>query len=417
MNHFEGKKILLGVTGSIAAYKAILIIRELQKRGAIVKVILTKGAERFISSLTFFSISQNTVYNDLWSETEQWSQHVKLGEWADLFIIAPCTANTLAKIANGFCDNMLTAVFLTSRCPIWIAPAMDHEMYLNPSVIENRNKLSERNIKIIEAELGYLASGITGKGRMAEPDDIVQQIELYFLNGNKCSGLNLKDKKILITAGPTQEKLDPVRFISNYSTGSMGIALANAAHQLGGDVRLLLGPTHLPVPTFINTIHFTSAHDAFSLVKEFSIEADIIIMTAAIADFTPQKYSHKKIKKSKDQTDNELILPLKKTDDILAYVGRQKKENSFKNQLIIGFALETNDELENAKQKLISKNADYIVLNSLRNEGSGFAVPTNQVTIISKMGLIFELPIAPKSEIAFSILKVILENQDKISQI
>ncbi len=369
----SGKRIILGVTGGIAAYKAAFLLREFQKAGADVRVTLTPSATRFVGLETFASLSGHEVAVDIFpneSQSTDWTRHINWGEWADLFVIAPCTANTLAKIAQGISDNMLTSTVLAARCPMLICPTMDGEMYESPSVSENLQKVQEFGYHVLEPEAGYLASGLMGKGRLPEFEDILTK-------AGEIIGLvegPLKGKKVVVTAGPTREFIDAVRFISNPSSGKMGFAMAEAAQKLGAEVKLIHGPVSAPLPEGIYTESITSAEDLFAAVKNHS-DADIIIMAAAVSDFTPQeKYTHKVKKEAAEDS-----VALKKTTDILAWLGNQKKEG----QVLIGFAMETENLIENATQKLISKKADWIVANSLTSERAGFEADTNTVYLIN----------------------------------
>lgn len=369
----SGKRIILGVTGGIAAYKAAFLLREFQKAGADVRVTLTPSATRFVGLETFASLSGHEVAVDIFpdeSQSTDWTRHINWGEWADLFVIAPCTANTLAKIAQGISDNMLTSTVLAARCPMLICPTMDGEMYESPSVSENLQKVQEFGYHVLEPEAGYLASGLMGKGRLPEFEDILTKA------GEIIGSVEgpLKGKKVVVTAGPTREFIDAVRFISNPSSGKMGFAMAEAAQKLGAEVKLIHGPVSAPLPEGIYTESITSAEDLFAAVKNHS-EADVIIMSAAVSDFTPQKkYTHKVKKEAAEDS-----VALKKTTDILVWLGNQKKEG----QVLIGFAMETENLIENATQKLISKKADWIVANSLTSERAGFEADTNTVYLIN----------------------------------
>lgn len=394
----KGKKIILGITGSIAAYKAALLVRELVKKGAEVKVIMTKSATEFITPLTLSTLSNHKVYTDFTDGQNQiWNSHVELGLWADCLLIAPASANTLGKLANGLCDNILSATYLSARCPVVICPAMDLDMYQHPSVLNNLEKLKEYGDHIIDATHGELASGLIGKGRMAEPENIVKELELI-LNEFK----PLKNKKVLITSGPTREPIDPVRFISNHSSGKMGQAIAEQAVLWGAQVVFVTGPTlHLPHLTNTKTIHVTSADEMYDAVYANFDNADIIIYAAAVADYTPVDVSSVKIKK-KEET---FSIALTKTKDIAYEIGQLKREG----QIMVGFALETNDELENAKKKLKTKNLDFIVLNSLNDKGSGFGHDTNKITILDKKDKIEFFELKSKQDVAKDILESIIE--------
>lgn len=393
-----GKKILLGVTGSIAAYKSAVLIRLLVKNGAEVKVVMTPDAKEFITPLTLGTLSKNPVLSSFSSANDgTWNNHVELGLWADLLLIAPATANTIGKMANGICDNLLLAVYLSARCKTYIAPAMDLDMHAHPSVLANLKKLQSFGNAVIEAEDGELASGLNGKGRMAEPEHILEKITNALTDDTL-----LKGKRVLVTAGPTYENIDPVRFIGNHSSGKMGFALAEDFAAHGAEVILVTGPTdekhHHPN---IKRVDVVSAADMFNTtVKEFR-KSQVAVMSAAVADFTPQKVEIKKIKKSS----TGLTLKLKKTKDILAELGKNKTRN----QVLVGFALETDNEMENAKKKLRNKNLDFIVLNSLKTKGAGFKHETNQVTIIDKNLETSAFPLKSKQEVARDIVNKVIQ--------
>jgi len=381
----KGKKIILAVTGSIAAYKSASLVRLLVKAGAAVKVVMTEAAQTFITPLTLSTLSKKPVYTTFVdSEEAVWNNHVDLGLWADLIIIAPASANTLAKMSQGLCDNLLTAVYLSAKCPICVAPAMDRDMWLHPSTQENIKRLKTFGNHIIDVEKGELASGLVGAGRMAEPENIVTYLK-DFLSGNKAAPAptaiptqDWKSKTVLLTAGPTREPIDPVRFISNHSSGKMGIALADAAAQRGATVQLVLGPSHYrPTDPTVEVISVVSAEDMFNAVDSRFDSADCIIMAAAVADFTPATTSTEKIKK---KGKDDMAIPLKRTKDILKTMGGRKQDH----QVLVGFALETQNFMENAHRKLTTKNLDFIVLNSLRDKGAGFQHDTNKITILDK---------------------------------
>lgn len=394
----QGKKILLGVCGSIAAYKAALLVRILVKAGAEVQVIVTTSASSFITPLTLSTLSKKPVYsNFLKNESGEWNNHVALGLWADLMIVAPASANTLAKFAHGICDNLLIATYLSAKCPVFIAPAMDLDMYKHPSTTTNLEQLRRYGNTIIDAVEGELASGLNGIGRMAEPAHIVTILEKFFMEPNSS---NLNGMPVLITAGPTYESIDPVRFIGNHSSGKMGYALAEAASKAGAIVTLVTGPTQLALDDKTITVeNVTSAQEMYDATEKHFHNNSIVIFAAAVADYTPKNPCNSKIK-SKDQL---LTLELKKTKDIAATLGQQKKEGQF----LVGFALETDNEIVNAKDKLGRKSLDLIVLNSLKDKGAGFAHETNKVTIIDKDNNqeIFELK--NKREVAIDIIKAI----------
>jgi phosphopantothenoylcysteine decarboxylase/phosphopantothenate--cysteine ligase len=391
----KGRKILLGVTGSIAAYKSAGFIRLLVKNGAEVKVIKTKAAQDFIPALTLATLSKNKVLTDLFEE-DTWANHVMLGRWADLMIVAPASCNTLAKMANGICDNLLQAVYLSAVCPVMIAPAMDEDMWHHPSTKANMIKLQEYGNIILPVDKGELASGLTGEGRMAEPEAMTDIIEQYFQKK-----VDLTGKHVLISAGPTYEAIDPVRFIGNHSTGKMGIALANECMARGAETTLVMGPSTEQIPAGIKTIKVQAAAEMYeACVKEFP-GADIAIMCAAVADYAPAEVATEKIKKTGDT----LVLELKRTKDILKKLGELKTGN----QLLVGFALETENEKENARKKALSKNADFIVLNSLRDEGAGFGAGTNKITIFDKEGREFSFEKKTKSSVAADIINTVLK--------
>lgn len=368
----SNKNIILGVCGSIAAYKSALLVRALIKAGANVKVILTPDACNFITPLTLATLSKNPVYTQYFEpETGVWSNHVELGLWADYIIIAPASANTIGKMANGLCDNLLTAVYLSAKCPVYFAPAMDLDMWKHESTQENIKRLQSFGNTVISPNNGELASGLFGEGRMAEPDEIVA-----FLNTDIKKSLPLLGKKVLVTAGPTYEAIDPVRFIGNHSSGKMGFALANEMVALGADVILISGPTTEKTTVNLKRIDVVSAGDMLTTCMSNFDWSDIVIMSAAVADYTPIDVANQKIKKAAD----DFSIKLKKTTDILATLGKQKKAN----QLLIGFALETENEEFYAKDKLTKKNLDLIVLNSLNDKGAGFKTETNKITIFNK---------------------------------
>ncbi|HSZ26371.1 MAG TPA: bifunctional phosphopantothenoylcysteine decarboxylase/phosphopantothenate--cysteine ligase CoaBC [Cytophagaceae bacterium] len=391
----RNKKILVGVCGSIAAYKSAFLIRLLIKAEAEVKVVMTASASAFISPLTLSTLSKNPVFSEfVKNEQGEWNNHVELGLWADAIIIAPTSANTVGKLANGICDNLLCAVYLSSNCPVFLAPAMDLDMYKHPSTQLNLSKIKSFGNHIIEAETGELASGLEGKGRMAEPENIITALQQYFSIDKQLSG-----KKILITAGPTQEAIDPVRYISNHSTGKMGYQLAEAAVEMGAEVTLVSGPSSLPPPFGVTFIRTTSAQEMYEAVEKTFHAADIIILSAAVADYTPVVVSNKKIKKKEEQFSIELT----KTVDIAKETGKLKSSH----QITVGFALETDHELENAQGKLISKNLDLIVLNSLNDQGAGFGHDTNKITILDKNNKISHFELKSKKDVATDILETI----------
>lgn len=393
----KGKKILLGVSGSISAYKSAYIVRELIKAGAEVKVIMTSASLSFISPLTLATLSKNPViYSFAHGEQGEWNNHVELGLWADLFLIAPASANTISKMANGLCDNVLMATYLSARCPIMFAPAMDHDMYLHPAVQHNIDLLEKRgNIKI-NPDNGELASGQIGEGRLKEPQEIVKIVVDFFA---KRDNSLLKNKTILITAGPTYEAIDPVRFIGNHSSGKMGFAIAKACAERGANVILISGPVNQKIShPAIQRIDVISAEDMYKEVEKYKNSYDIAILSAAVADYTPEIKSKQKIKKK--EIGEELHLKLKSTVDILGVLGKAKK----KTQVLIGFALETQNEKQNAIKKLQSKKLDMIVLNSLNDTGAGFKSDTNKISIIDKNNNCLDFELKSKQEVAEDIL-------------
>jgi phosphopantothenoylcysteine decarboxylase / phosphopantothenate---cysteine ligase len=395
----QGKKILLGVTGSIAAYKAALLVRLLVKEGAQVKVLMTPAATEFITPLTLSTLSKQEVGITI-SEHGSWSNHVMLGRWADVMLIAPASANTMAKMANGITDNLLLAVYLSATCPVLFAPAMDEDMWFHPATRANVAKLISYGHQQLPIQKGELASGLFGEGRMAEPEAIIAYLHDFFAEGQK----PLAGKTALVSAGPTQEPLDPVRFISNHSSGKMGIALAEALAEAGANVQLVLGPTHLSTQhSGVSTTRVVTAADMFSSCMELSPKADIIVMAAAVADYRPKNVADKKMKKK----DDELNIELEKTKDIARTLGSQKKNG----QLLIGFSLETNNEREFALKKLQDKNLDMVVLNSLNDAGAGFNYDTNKVLLLSRNGKEQALPLQSKQEVARNIVLAIIDLQ------
>jgi phosphopantothenoylcysteine decarboxylase/phosphopantothenate--cysteine ligase len=391
----SGKKILLGVTGSIAAYKAIVMVRLLVKAGAEVKVILTPSAHDFVTPLTFSTLSKNQVLTDLFDDNS-WSNHVMMGRWADVMVIAPASCNTLSKMANGQCDNLLLAVYLSATCPIIIAPAMDEDMWNHPATQSNLSKISAFGNAILPVDNGELASGLFGEGRMAEPEDIMQHLQDLFFNKDE-----LKDVVALVTAGPTYEAIDPVRFISNHSSGKMGVAIAEELASKGAKTTLVLGPANIPVGKKISVINVTSAAEMYEACMNQISDASIIIMAAAVADYAPDVIAEQKIKKQ----DNGMTLNLNKTRDILKRAGEIKKNN----QVLVGFALETDNEKENALKKLKEKNADMIVLNSFNDTNAAFKSDTNKITIFDKTGKEYSFDSKPKKEVAKDIVNAIIQ--------
>jgi len=398
MSVLKGKKVLLGITGGIAAFKTAALVRLFVKAGVDVKVVMTPAAKEFITPLTLSTLSKNEVFSSFTDEEDenaQWNNHVELGLWADFMLIAPATASTLSKMASGNSDNFLLATYLSAKCPVFFAPAMDLDMYKHPSTKNSFQKLQEYGNIMIPAGDGELASGLYGEGRMAEPEEIIRFIENYY-----SKALPLKGKKILITAGPTYEAIDPVRFIGNHSSGKMGYEIAEAAMKLGAEVTLISGPTHLSIDEKnINLIRVTSAREMYEAAHSNFDNTDVFVSAAAVADYKPKLVADQKIKKN----EKSLTLELTKTEDILASLGEKKSH-----QKLIGFALETNNELENARKKLKKKNLDFIVLNSLKDKGAGFKGDTNKISIIyPDRKKDFELK--TKKEVAGDILKEIIE--------
>ena len=394
----KGKKIVLGITGSIAAYKSCLIIRELIKSGAEVQVVITPAGKEFITPITLSALTHKPVVSEFFSQKDgTWNSHVDLGLWADAMVIAPCTAATLGKMANGVADNMLITTYLSMKAPVFIAPAMDLDMYKHPSTQKNIETLRSFGNHIIEPGSGFLASGLEGKGRMEEPENIVKALADFFSTSSESSSYteDLKDKKILITAGPTYEKIDPVRFIGNYSSGKMGFALAEECSRRGAKVVLVAGPVSLTCTENIQRVDVESCKEMYEVAVEEFPNCDAAILCAAVADFRPETISEQKIKRVGD----ELLLKLKPTQDIAATIGSMKGEG----QRIVAFALETNDEESNAQRKLEKKNADFIVLNSTRIPGTTFQSDDNQITIINKEGK-KSYAKKPKTEVARDII-------------
>lgn len=391
----QGKKVILGVTGSIAAYKSANLIRLLVKEGVEVKVIMTSLAKEFITPLTLATLSQNPILVDFFNpENGDWNSHVDLGLWADAYLIAPATANTMAKMANGVADNLLITTYLSARCPVFVAPAMDLDMFAHPSTRRNIEILKSFGNQIIEPTVGQLASGLEGKGRMEEPEHIVQYLDDYF------EPKNMLGKKVLITAGPTYEKIDPVRFVGNYSTGKMGFALADACAKQGAEVTLITGPVNLSAKhRNIKRVSVESAEDMYKAVMSRFETMDGAILCAAVADFTPIEPAETKLKREKEN----LTLELKPTQDIAAAVGQVKRHEQF----LVGFALETNDEEANAKSKMERKNFDFIVLNSLQDPNSGFGFDTNKISIIHRSGLQKQYELKSKLAVADDIVNEI----------
>lgn len=403
MSVLSGKKILLGISGGIAAYKTAHLVRLFIKAGAHVQVIMTPASKDFITPLTLSTLSKNQVYSDFFNEEDKeamWNNHVDLALWADLFIIAPATANTMSKMANGNCDNLLIATYLSAKCPVYFAPAMDLDMYKHPSTLSSFSKLIQFGNTIIPAESGELASGLSGEGRMAEPENIIS-----FLESDLLSQLPLKGRKILITAGPTYEAIDPVRFIGNHSSGKMGYDIASEAADKGAEVILVSGPSHQTLKNnAVQLIKVVSAQEMYDVCQEYFENVDVAIAAAAVADYRPKNVASQKIKKQ----DTNLTIELEKTQDILATLGEKKK-----NQFLIGFALETENELEHAKGKIKKKNLDLIVLNSLNDKGAGFGHDTNKVTFIDKYFNEFQMDLKSKEAVAQDIVNIIIKHYEK----
>jgi len=392
------KNVVLCVTGSIAAYKAAHIIRLLIKSGASVKVIMTESAKEFITPLTLGTLSKEPVLTDFAKDYDQgvWNNHVDVGIWADLILVAPATANTLSKMANGEADSLLLAVYLSARCPVYVAPAMDLDMFKHGSTKDNLDILVSRGNHIIEPGVGELASGLTGQGRLAEPEEIIS-----FIESNMKIGLPLAGKSILVSAGPTIEAIDPVRFISNRSSGKMGYAVARAAYDLGAEVTLVSGPTNLEVHPSINCIKVESANEMYDACMESFPGADAVVMAAAVADYKPTDVSDQKMKKS----DDDLSIPLVRTEDILKAMGESKKD-----QVLVGFAMETENGIDNAKAKIVKKNLDFIVYNSLNDPGAGFQHDSNKITIIGKDNKLTNFELKSKQEVAKDIINELIKH-------
>ncbi|WP_033961824.1 bifunctional phosphopantothenoylcysteine decarboxylase/phosphopantothenate--cysteine ligase CoaBC [Psychroserpens jangbogonensis] len=401
MSILSGKNILLGITAGIAAYKTASLVRLFIKAGANVKVVMTPASKDFITPLTLSTLSKNTVHSSFTNDDDDnamWNNHVELGLWADHFVIAPATANTMSKMANGTCDNLLLATYLSAKCPVYFAPAMDLDMYKHQSTLDSFEKLKSFGNTMIPATSGELASGLVGEGRMAEPEDIIAFIESDILDK-----LPLRGKKMLITAGPTYEAIDPVRFIGNHSSGKMGFEIAKAAANLGAEVHLISGPTHQKVThSLIDVVHVTSASEMYDAAHLYFNSVDIAILSAAVADYKPKNVSDIKIKKAS----TTFSIELEKTKDILKSLGAIKK-----NQFLVGFALETNNELDNAKGKLKAKNLNLIVLNSLNDKGAGFGGSTNKVTFITDTEEVLEHELKSKTEVAQDLMQQIIKQQ------
>ena len=402
MSVLSGKKILLGISGGIAAYKTAHLVRLLIKAGAQVQVVMSPASLHFVTPLTLSTLSKRPVFSSFYNEEDEkgeWNNHVELGLWGDLMLIAPATANTLSKMANGTCDNLLIATYLSAKCPVYFAPAMDLDMYKHPSTLASFQKLQSFGNIIIPAENGELASGLSGEGRMAEPENIVAFLEKDLLNQ-----LPLRGKKIMVTAGPTYEAIDPVRFIGNHSSGKMGFDIATQAAKMGAEVVLISGPTHLQIdPTQVTLVPVVSAQEMYDACHQYYNAMDVAIAAAAVADYRPKNIAQQKIKKE----DATLSLNLEKTDDILASLGKQKTK-----QFLIGFALETENEIENAKLKIQKKNLDLIVLNSLNDKGAGFALSTNKVTFIDRNFVVEAMELKSKEEVAIDIVTKIIQHYE-----
>jgi len=392
----KGKKILIGVSGSIAAYKIAYLVRALKKLQAEVKVVMTSSASHFIGPLTLSTLSDNPVRSRFYDkDSGEWTNHVELGMWADLMLVAPTSANTLSKMANGLCDNLLIATYLSAKCPVWFAPAMDLDMYKHPSTVKNIELLTQYGNRCIEPNYGELASGLVGKGRMEEPDIITDLIVNHFSESKDFDG-----KRVVVTAGPTYESFDPVRFIGNNSSGKMGIAIADEFSSRGADVTLVCGPSSIQCSSdTVNRINVTSAAEMYNAVVSNKAQFDIAVMAAAVADYTPKETFTDKLKKKEGDLNIELI----RTQDILKSLGKKKK----KGQVLVGFAMETENELENATKKLVSKNADLIVLNSLNDKGAGFNSDTNKVTFVYPDNKSVEYELKSKTGVANDIANTV----------
>lgn len=388
----SGKRIILGVTGSISAYKAAFLLRLLKAECADVQVVLTDSAEGFITPLTFSVLSGRPVLKRMVSENQTWNNHVELGLWADLLLVAPCSAHSIAAFAGGTCENLLQAVFLSARCQVMIAPAMDHDMYLHPATQDNLETLKKRGVQIIDPVKGALASGLIGEGRLPEPQDIMLKVLSFFENRGA-----LKGKKVMVTAGPTREPIDPVRFITNHSTGKMGVALAENLRDKGAQVVFISGPLQVAYPSGVELVKVETAAEMLDAVKAHFPSCHAAIMAAAVSDYRPDSVSSQKLKKTEDS----LQLSLAKTEDISEWVGQQKKTG----QITVGFALETENERVNALSKLQRKNLDFIVLNSLNDAGAGFGTDTNKVTLLFSGNNSLQLPLLSKRDVAKKIVE------------
>ena len=397
----SGRRVVLGVTGSIAAYKAALLTRLLKKAGAEVQVLMTPDAERFVTPLTLGTLSEGEVLTEIFPENEEgsWTKHVTLGKWADLFVVAPATAQTVAKLAHGFCDSMLTAPALSARCPLLVCPAMDRDMYRHAATQDNLDRLRDIGYEVMPAAHGELASGLVGQGRMPEPESILDRAAE--LMGASAANAEADDRpfagtEVLVTAGPTREPLDPVRVLTNPSTGTMGYELARAAAERGASVTLVTGPTTLDPPDGVEVVQVQTAEDMHEAVQARREAADYVFMAAAVADYTPADPSASKRKK----TDEDLVLHLRRTPDILKTLGEHKSPG----QVLVGFALETDDALDNARRKLEAKNLDWIAVNNPTEEGAGFGPSTNRITLLRRDGTAEDLPLLPKTEVAEALL-------------
>ena len=403
MSVLSGKKIVLGISGGIAAYKTALLVRLLVKAGANVQVIMTPASKNFVTPLTLSTLSKNPVYSTFFNEEDEnnlWNNHVELALWADFILIAPATANTLSKMANGTCDNLLMGVYLSAKCPVYFAPAMDLDMYKHGSTLENFTILQKFGNILIPAESGELASGLNGEGRLAEPENIVN-----FIEADLGAKLPLRNKKILVTAGPTYEAIDPVRYIGNHSSGKMGFEIATCAAELGAQVILITGPTSLNCQnSSIRVISIVSAQEMYNACHKFFDFVDVLIGAAAVADYKPKVVAEQKIKKN----DRSFSIEMEKTKDILFSLGQIKK-----NQFLVGFALETENEIEHALQKIHKKNLDLIVLNSLNDEGAGFGVSTNKITFIDTKGTVESLELKSKKEVARDIINKVIHHYNE----
>ncbi|MGG5575955.1 bifunctional phosphopantothenoylcysteine decarboxylase/phosphopantothenate--cysteine ligase CoaBC [Myroides sp. C15-4] len=401
MSVLSGKKILLGITGGIAAYKTAGLVRLLIKAGAEVQVIMTPASHQFVTPYTLSTLAKRPVYTEFFHAEEggTWNNHVELALWADVMLVAPATANVLAKMANGLCDNLLLAVYMSAKCPVYIAPAMDLDMYVHPSTAKNLTTLTSYNHVIIPAEEGELASGLIGRGRMAEPETIVSTLEASFTQD-----LPLQGKKVLITAGPTYEPIDPVRFIGNHSSGKMGYDIAKEVAKQGGEVVLVSGPTNQKIEdAHVEVVHVLSALDMYEACHRYFDQVDVVVAAAAVADYRPKEIATQKIKKNAE----EFTITMDKNPDILASLGAIKKH-----QYLVGFALETENEVEHAKQKITKKKLDLIVLNSLNDTGAGFGKPTNKVTFIDAAFTVEPMDLKSKEEVAQDIVNKIIQHYE-----